>query len=419
MHSPLPDSSALEAGLVEDSRATRFSRVQDNVRNLLGSSIISSVRTSFIRSPPLHQVSIEHEPRSPVPSPFDVHGRTANPPSSASGSLASTLDDDLEHGLCPPTSYQQQVQHQSTLFNTRAIAALVHPDLTDPSLAVLLQQKTEDRHRRAWKRSRNRKLRHASARRSTCSIVLCIVAGVLLAGIVATYLTVATSEPVSTTFHILFILGILFATIVFVHAVVRICLFKSDKHASPRLYAVPDGRLKRRRRHRHHRDHAQLHERQLPSFSDSSDDFRPATPIPVHFAADEVRPDSREAEPSAGADRASRIMLDIRHEVDAGMPKPPPAYGRWRGSVRADPELLHWQAVPSPTDPDMPPMPSPTYEEAMAVGEDGRSGPPSYVTRESPARRRDAQEELARVKSARAQTVEPEMVEVRGIDGES
>ena len=42
-----------------------------------------------------------------------------------------------------------------------------------------------------------------------------------------------------------------------------------------------------------------------------------------------------------------------------------------------------------------------------------RSQPPSYVTRESPARRREMQD--ARPDLARAQVVEPEMVEGRGI----
>jgi len=51
------------------------------------------------------------------------------------------------------------------------------------------------------------------------------------------------------------------------------------------------------------------------------------------------------------------------------------------------------------------------YEEAM--GAEQRTGPPSYVTRDSPARRRDVQE--ARPELAQAQAVEPEMVEGRGI----
>jgi hypothetical protein len=78
-------------------------------------------------------------------------------------------------------------------------------------------------------------------------------------------------------------------------------------------------------------------------------------------------------------------------------------------------------------DPDTPTLPSPTYEEAMAeamaaaaTGAEERSGPPSYVTRESPARQ--VRREVVRQESedgaerlARAQSVVPEMVEGRGI----
>ena len=211
-----------------------------------------------------------------------------------------------------------------------------------------------------------------------------------------------------TTFHVLFVLGILLATIVFAHTLVRLCFLKPTVPHSPRVYVVADGRLKRRHRHQNGSQTRRHHQRQMPSLSDHPADYVPPTPIPVHVAADEVRPDSREAEPSAGADRASRLMWD--KEVES-VPNPPPAYGRWRGSVRANPDLLHWQAIPSPIHPDTPALPSPTYEEAMAADE--RSGPPSYVTRDSPARRRDVQG--ARPDLARAQAAEPEMVEGRGI----
>ena len=132
---------------------------------------------------------------------------------------------------------------------------------------------------------------------------------------------------------------------------------------------------------------------------------------PADEEEEEVRPDSREAAPSASAHRASRLVWD---KTVPSIANPPPAYGRWRGSVRADPELLHWAAVPSPTELNTPALPSPTYEEAMAAArEEGISGPPSYVARGSPARRREV------VDAARAQGPEieagPEMVEGRGI----
>lgn len=222
-----------------------------------------------------------------------------------------------------------------------------------------------------------------------------------------------TSRNMSPTFHILFILGILLALIVFAHALVRTCFFKRSVPESPRIYVVSHGRLKRRhhRRRHEHQHHTHPQPREMPALSEATAaDFVPPTPIPVHVTSDEVRPDSREAQPTAAASHASQVW---DKEVDT-LPNPPPAYGRWRGSVRANPDLLHWQAIPSPMDSlDMPDLPSPTYEEAMSAEERTGTGPPSYVTRVSPARRRDVQDVERGL--AQAWAVEPEMVEGRGI----
>ncbi|KAK4950822.1 hypothetical protein LTR10_010815 [Elasticomyces elasticus] len=417
MHSPLPDSSNLEAGILEDERPSRLSRVHDNVRNLLRASIPNSVRQSIISTPPARRTTAEDAYRSPQQSPRNPHARVVievlPSPSSATATNISQSNErhDVPGVLFPPTSYHQQGQHvPSTMFNTRAIAALTHPDLSDPSLAIFLQQKTDDRQRRAWKRSRNRKLRHGRSERRKWSWVFCVAAGLTLAAMVAIYLAIATSsEDVPTKFHVIFILGILGATIVFAHTLVRLCLFKPAVLDSPGVYMIPNGRLKRRRHHRHHHreEEAQAQQQDQPQL-DMVADFVPPTPIAVHVGADEVRPDSREAEPSAGAERASRLIFD--KDVDE-LAKPPPAYGRWRGSVRVNPDFLHWQAIPSPTEPNTPALPSPTYEEAMATEQ--RSQPPSYMTRDSPERRREMQD--GRPDLAQAQVVEPEMVEGRGI----
>lgn len=194
MHSPLPDSSALEAGILEDERPSRISRVQDNVRNLLRASVFSSIRGSTLNSPIDHHATVEDDVGSSTHFPRNHHVRIHPDAlrSPLSETTASTTAMDINHVpgvLFPPTAYQQQVQemaHQSTMFNTRAIAALIHPDMSDPALALFLQQKTESRQQRAWKRSRNRKLRHASAGRKRSHWLLCVVAGLLLAAVVAT-----------------------------------------------------------------------------------------------------------------------------------------------------------------------------------------------------------------------------------------
>lgn len=81
----------------------------------------------------------------------------------------------------------------SALFTGRAVAALNHPDVSDPSLAVLAQQKAEKRQRRAWKRKRaggagtgagGRGKGKGGSGSSQC--LLCVIAALMLASIVAT-----------------------------------------------------------------------------------------------------------------------------------------------------------------------------------------------------------------------------------------
>ena len=195
MHSPLPDSSALEAGILEDERPTRLSRVQDNVRNLLRASVFSSIRGSTVIPSPTHTTH-QHDDRDLYPrQSVHVHIQTehevlSTPLSASTTSTASTEEQHHVPGvLFPPTLYTRDTEamaHQSSLYNTRAVAALDHPDMSDPSMALFLQQKTERRQRRAWKRSRNRKMRCAPARSNASQWLLCFISGLLLIAIVGT-----------------------------------------------------------------------------------------------------------------------------------------------------------------------------------------------------------------------------------------
>jgi hypothetical protein len=76
--------------------------------------------------------------------------------------------------------------HQSALFNTRAVAALDHPDLSDPSLAVYAQQKAESRQQRAWKRPRRGRGGKGMVEMGSSQCLLCVFAALLLSAIVAT-----------------------------------------------------------------------------------------------------------------------------------------------------------------------------------------------------------------------------------------
>lgn len=183
-------------------------------------------------------------------------------------------------------------------------------------------------------------------------------------------------------------------------------LFLIGKRQQPLF--VTASRQGHQRRHRHNHDHCQRHpqDRALPTLT-GEDDYIPTMPIPVHLSSDDIRSDPLIAQPTAGAE----VTRDAWDKDAVEIPNPPPAYGRWRDSRRADPNLLHWQAVPSPVTPGTPALLSPTYEEAMAAGAQDES-PPSYMTRDSPARQREMRE--ARAGSVRSQVVELEMVEARG-----
>jgi len=180
MHSPLPDSSALEAGIIEDAMPSRLSLVQDNVRNLLRSSVFGSVHSSPVTSP-VHAQPTYRPAIVPLRSPvLPETPATAVPVTTSANTSRSSLPDTqhIPGVLFPPVIY-----HQSTLFNTRAVAALDHPDLSDPSMAVFLQQKTEKRQRRAWKRHRSKR---SKSRRGDTQWIVCLLLGFVLVGLMGT-----------------------------------------------------------------------------------------------------------------------------------------------------------------------------------------------------------------------------------------
>ncbi len=209
MHSPLPDSSALEAGILEDAQPSRLSRVQDNVRNLLRNSRFSSPTPSFnppeptaygqhapdldgrygLLTPPASPTRVRRMPQQPevIPSP------TAESVTSNSTSSTISAEEEVETARevhFTPSGYRHTIlgmAHQSALFNTRAVAALDHPDLSDPSLAVYARRKHESRHQKAWKRSRRGKnAGRGAVEVGSSQCLLCVLAALLLSAIVAT-----------------------------------------------------------------------------------------------------------------------------------------------------------------------------------------------------------------------------------------
>lgn len=143
----------------------------------------------------------------------------------------------------------------------------------------------------------------------------CLVFGTLLTIVLTTYLALAISNSLrGATFHGIFIFFILLLTILFSHYLIRLCMLSFEPRTRfPRKCQPP-----------------------LRAAADEEAGFaQPARPIPVVLARD--------------AEREPRIGR-VEHEgddeaMDNALPLPPPAYGLWRSSVRADPNLIHWQAV--------------------------------------------------------------------------
>lgn len=194
-NSPLPDARALEEGILEDEVPSRLSRVQDNVRNLLRSSRLGAASISTAPPGPptqLNKNDFSTTPQSPTPS--QLANIDPSPP--------SPTEADEGEGDETTTEYQERVQqmaHQSSLFNSRAVAALNHPDLTDPSLeAHLRQHKAEHRQRNAWKRSRSSRSGSGRGKTRTTTVgalagelgrsqgMMCVFAALMLSSVVAT-----------------------------------------------------------------------------------------------------------------------------------------------------------------------------------------------------------------------------------------
>jgi hypothetical protein len=144
--------------------------------------------------------------------------------------------------------------------------------------------------------------------------------------------------------HVLFVLALLLTSIVFVHTLVRLCCLSAwnNKKRIVRIEPAP-----RRRHHRRHQNPSEI----APTATSASAHYVPPTPIPVQ---------SHEFGPSD--DREDAPEMCQVNDKSFAVTNPPPAYGSTTSSVRADPELLFWHAVPSPVEES---MPSPTYEDVM------------------------------------------------------
>ncbi|SMQ49816.1 unnamed protein product [Zymoseptoria tritici ST99CH_1A5] len=445
--SPLPDTSALEAGIIQDERPSRLSRVQDNVRNLLRTSVFGSVASS--PTTPARPVTGRNRPGafSPIVIPTSPPAQIQPGPLSSVSTPTHYTSSPLE--IPPPAATYQtagqangSTHYQSTLFNGRAVAALNHPDLSDLSVESLSQQKAHQQQRSGSGSRRSQKQSHRgrrTAKKAACSrVLLCVLAALLLGALVATYISIATTATgITTTFHVLFVLGIILAVILFAHTALRLCIGTRKRRATsrPSFDLVSRSDISGHAFRRHRPGHSHSHPRGNPSSSISRNaiatesghiesrscinipvrvrntsgrHFIPPAPIQVHTLSsssdlhenDILPPTHLPTVPAPSNQLADKNIL---------APPPPPAYGHYRTSVRADPDLLHW--APSPTGSRLDAgieeerLPSPTYAEAIGEGGWMSRGPPSYRTRESPPRAAGGSE-------GRVEAVKEEMVEM-------
>lgn len=364
MRSPLPDSSNLEAGIVEDARPSRLSRVHDNVRDLLRRSVFGSVTSTPVTSPtrspedraiptpPIHPIT-QHASQRAMPINSPVASTTSSP--------------EIVPGVLFPAWRQQPSTPPVVNNESQTPTPRDHPDLSQNTMSLFLQQKELERHQqrqhKAWKRPRSRKSRKSV---SSMQWIICMLLGFAVLGLLGTckrkpatpifhtintdkledIALVTTSSNVSAMLHVMFILALLLTSIVLVHTLVRLCCLGA-RRTNKRIVRIEPA--PRRRHHRRLQEAPEIPPTTTTT-TNASVHYVPPTPIPVQ---------SHDFAPSDAPNVPEMCQVG-----DKGFPvtNPPPAYGSTTSSVRADPELLFWHAIPSPVEDS---MPSPTYAEVM------------------------------------------------------
>ncbi|KAF5724384.1 hypothetical protein FMUND_840 [Fusarium mundagurra] len=164
-------------------------------------------------------------------------------------------------------------------------------------------ERERDRHRSRRSHQRHPKfflgcIPWVRSRRMRAQILRCLTSGLFLIILVTVYLALSMTHKVNTReMNIMLILVVLFAAAFFFHGLIRLCLLiiKSNREAAERANRPPRYRA--------------------PRYA------VPPVPIPVVLAQDEE---------AVGMESEATKTL-------------PPAYGRWRETVRVDPDRLFWQ----------------------------------------------------------------------------
>ncbi|KAI9708328.1 MAG: hypothetical protein M1820_004032 [Bogoriella megaspora] len=347
----------------EPPTRSRMASMQDNVRSLLRGSIhsVASIASSIPipRGSPKIRIPIPQRARSQQSDEEASIGSSepdqsrAQPSQSPISSVASARAPLPEP---PPPTYLTRIVTPSSDI-------LPEDEPGNGSVESLVLHRSKRRQKKAWKRRRGggdggrphhhhrpRRPQKKKTRAKGLKQVVCL-SGLLLVIVLAIYLSLALTHPnLNQEIHVLFILVILAITVFFAHSLIRLLL----------VCTAPPGR--RHRRHHHN------FQGRIPSMT-GPEGFRPESPIRVHLARDEeaLEPEEWGGSPELGEDSPSPASqhppevgeMEERHdnrtfdglllqkEVETKVAGPPPAYGLWRSSVRADPNLLHWQLNPA------------------------------------------------------------------------
>lgn len=291
-----------------------------------------SVRDNDRKRPPIHTKKISHTSTRCFAAA--ERGQQHHAPGIRSYPSTRGLIDPVHSPTYGPgqLTYGSDSRHEAYLERLRA-------ELRSPPR----ENRSKRRHRKKSKRAPARSERlcfpQIKDMRMRQKIIGCLFFGTLLTLVLTTYLALATSESFrGATFHGVFIFFILVLTMLFCHYLIRLCMLAFE----PRM------RFARKCR--------------SPLNADDEAGFaQPRQPIPVVLARDE------ELGLHDDNDR-----VEEEEEIGKALPPPPPAYGLWRNSVRADPNLIHWQATGHDND---------VQQEAreMIFAGTGRR-PPSYTS---------------------------------------
>lgn len=190
MLSPLPDSAALEAGLILDECAQRSSTMQDQVRNLLRASCAVSGCDRF----DAHNAVLDDDcdashlqVSTPRPEPFTPENHADH----IEHSIEPVSSPLATHGPLRTPTHDVRSHSEDVLFH--------HAYLVGRSGSVSSVLRRKDMHRQAHAWKRKRQIHHVSSGASTpmqVRILIGVASGLMLSALLAACMYQAASVPV-------------------------------------------------------------------------------------------------------------------------------------------------------------------------------------------------------------------------------